>query len=110
MGFTTPGSGNPYAKLDERSVVGIFKSAGSRDADVLHARKTAMQSRAKQLRWLGIASVVIGVLSSLTLLLAVVGIPLAIFGAWTWRRASQNLATIEAAWGRFSAQPAPEPG
>ena len=45
-----------------------------------------------------ILSIVVGVGSSLTLILAIFGIPLALFGWWALRRSTQNRQTVEEAW------------
>ena len=39
MGLMPTEGGNPFTKLDARSVVGMFKATGSRDPDVLHAQR-----------------------------------------------------------------------
>ena len=97
MGFATT-SDNPWVKLDKQSVIGMLKGTGSKDADVLHSQKQKLLNTTKKTKMYAILSIVVGIGSSLTLILAIFGIPLALFGWWALRRSAQNRQTVEEAW------------
>jgi hypothetical protein len=101
MGFMQQGSGNPYAALDKQGVIGMLKATGSKDPDVLHAQRQILMAQAKHLRTYAILAMAGGGICTITIVLAIFGIPLALVGWWIWRRASQNLETIEAAWTEY---------
>ena len=51
-----------------------------------------------------------GALLSLTVILAIAGIPLALFGVWMWRFSSKNIEAIEAGYNEYlSSSPASSP-
>ena len=85
MGLMPSGAGNPFTRLDKQSVVGMFKATGSRDPDVLHAQKEKLLAQPKQLKLLAVICVVVGVVMTVTIVLAIAGIPSILFGWWTWR-------------------------
>lgn len=84
--------------MDKQSVIGMLKATGSKDADVLRLQKQTLLNTAKKTKMFAILSIVVGVGSSLTLILAIFGIPLALFGWWALRRSTQNRQTVEEAW------------
>jgi hypothetical protein len=101
MGLMPAGNGNPFTKLDKQSVIGALKSCGSRDPDVLHAQKEQLLAPAKHLKLLGFICLGIGAFFTITVILAIAGIPAMIFGWWVQRFGKRNIATIEAAYGEF---------
>jgi hypothetical protein len=98
-----PDGGNPFTKLDKQSVIGTLKATGSHDADILHAQKQKLLAPAKNLKILSIILIVGGALLTLTVVLAIAGIPLALFGLWLWRFSSQNIAAVEAGYTEYLA-------
>lgn len=102
MGLMPAGSGNPFTRLDEQSVVGMFKATGARDRDILHAQKEKLLAQPKQLKLLGIILIVVGVFMTVTVVLAIAGIPSIIFGWWTWRFGQKNIAAVEAGFTRYA--------
>jgi hypothetical protein len=90
IGTTTP-----------EEVRGKLKATRSTDPDVLVAAKNELAAPFRQQKFTGLLLLVVGALSSLTLVLAIIGIPVAIFGFWIWRRGISNLAIVEAAYGQF---------
>ncbi len=94
MGLT-PEGGNPFTKLDKQSVIGTLKATGSHDADILHAQKEKLLAPAKNLKILAIIMMVGGGLLTITVILAIAGIPFALFGVWLWRFSSKNIAAVE---------------
>jgi hypothetical protein len=98
-----PEGGNPFTKIDKQSVIGTLKATGSRDADILHAQKQRLLGPNKNLKILSIILIVGGALLSLTVILAIAGIPLALFGVWLWRFSSKNIAAVEAGYTEYLA-------
>lgn len=92
---------SPFLKLDHQTVLGYFKAAGTHDPDVLHSHRTALVSLGKFPKLAGIYVMVMGAVSTITILLAVIGIPLLVLGWWMYRRGVHNLETIEAAYAEF---------
>jgi hypothetical protein len=103
MGLTPGPCGNPFTRLDRQGVIGTLKSCGSRDPDVLYAQKQQLIAPAKQLKLLGWICLVIGAISTVTIVLAIAGIPAMIFGWWLLRFGNGNVATVESAYGEFLA-------
>jgi len=101
MGLMPEGSGNPFTKLDKQSVIGALKATGSTDPDILHAQKEKLLTPAKHLKLLAIILVVVGAFFTVTVVLAIAGIPSILFGWWTWRFGLKNIATIEAGYAEY---------
>jgi hypothetical protein len=95
MSLMPAGSRNPFTKMDRQSVIGALKATGSRDPDVLHSQKTELLSAPKQLKLLGIICMVAGALFTLTVILAIAGIPFVIFGWWCMRFGARNIEAVE---------------
>lgn len=103
MGLMPSGGGNPFTKLDARSVVGIFKATGSRDPDVLHAQREQLLAQPKQLKLLAVFLIGIGAFMTVTVFLAIAGIPSVLFGVWVWRFGTKNVAAVEAGYAEYAA-------
>jgi hypothetical protein len=102
MGLTGEGQ-NPFTKVDKQSVIGTLKATGSRDPDVLYAQKQKLLAPNKNLKILSYMLLAGGVLLALTVILAIAGIPLALFGAWILWFSKRNIAAIEAGFSEYSA-------
>ena len=87
-----------------QEVIGKLKATHSTDSDVLLAAKNEIAAPWRQQKFTGLMLLVVGALSSLTLVLAIIGIPVAIFGAWVWRRGIANLAVVETAYAQYVTQ------
>ncbi len=97
---------SPFLLVDQKTVVGFMKSAGSSDSDILHTQKKNLDSLAKLPKLAGIYVMVVGGLMTLTILGAFIGIPLLLLGWWMMRRGVKK-QTVEAGYARFfSGQPA----
>jgi hypothetical protein len=103
MGLMPSAGGNPFTRLDKQSVIGVLKSCNSRDPDVLHARKQELLTPAKHLKLLGYICLGIGAFFTVTVILAIVGIPSMIFGWWTVRFGKRNVQTVETAYSEYLA-------
>jgi len=92
-----------FVKLEKQEVLGMLKASGSRDRDVLAAGKSQFLRVAKFQKMVGTIFMVLGILSSLTILLAIIGIPMAIAGWFIRSRGVKNLETVEAAFAECTA-------
>lgn len=90
-----------FSRLTKQQVTGQLKSTNSTDPDVLFAAKNALIEPVKPLKIMGLWAYVTGGLMTLTIFLAVMGIPLIIFGWWLRKRGKENLETIEAAYSDY---------
>jgi hypothetical protein len=95
MGLMPDGGANPFTKLDKQSVIGTLKATGTRDPDILHAQKTKLLAPAKHLKLLAIFLVAIGAMMTVTVILAIAGIPSMLFGWWVWRFSGKNITAVE---------------
>ena len=86
------------ADTTPQQVTGVLKTTGSTDADVLFAAKEEFGSTFATQRFQGLGLLIVGVLSSLTIIMAIIGIPVALFGFWMWRKGKRNVAIVEAAY------------
>ena len=105
MGLMPEGAGNPFTKLDKQSVIGTLKATGSRDPDILYAQKAKLLAPAKHLKLLAIIMVASGAFFTVTVVLAIAGIPLMLFAWWTGRFSGKNIATVETAFAEYTASP-----
>jgi hypothetical protein len=80
-----------------------LKATGSHDADILHAQKQKLLAPAKNLKILAIILVAGGALLTLTVILAIAGIPFALFGLWLWRFSSKNIEAVETGYTEYLA-------
>jgi predicted Rdx family selenoprotein len=103
MGLMPANGSNPFTRLDKQSVVGSLKSCGSNDPDVLYAQKQQLVATAKQLRLLGFICIGVGAFMTVTVFLAIAGIPSMLFGWWLLRFAKQNTETVESTYTEFLA-------
>lgn len=96
-----PDGGNPFTKLDKQTVIGTLKATGSQDNDILYAQKAKMLAPQKNLKLLSIILIVSGVLFTVTVVLAIAGIPFALFGIWMWRFSAKNIAAVESGYSEY---------
>lgn len=103
MGLMPSEGGNPFTKLDAQSVAGMFKATGARDPDVLHAQLQKLLAPPKQLKLLAVLLMGIGAFFTVTVVLAIAGIPSILFGFWVWRFGAKNIAAVEAGYAAYAA-------
>ena len=92
---------SPFLKLEKSIVIGYLESAGSRDPDILHDQKTRLLSLARFPKRVGIYLMLTGLVFTLAILFAPIGIPVVVVGWWTRRRGVRNLEAVEAGWAEF---------
>ncbi len=94
---------HPFAKLDRQGVLGTFKANGSRDTDVLYSQKAELLAQQKNFRLIGMVLMIGGAFFTVTFILAIAGIPLAIFGWWLRAFGTKNIAAIEQGYADYLA-------
>lgn len=99
----------PVAKLDKQQVVGALKATHSNDPDVLFARKEELLAETRRMKLLGIAPIIMGIVMTLTIIGAFVGIPVMIFGFWVRGRIKGNIKVADETYSEFvtALQPLP---
>lgn len=97
---------NPNAALSTATkpqVIGALKAANSTDPDVLLHVKEDLLDQYRPLKIMSMVPIICGVLISLTILGAIIGIPLVILGFWLRRKCKRNMATVEGAYEEYLA-------
>jgi hypothetical protein len=97
---------NPNAALSTATrpqIVGALKAANSTDPDVLLHVKEDLLDQYRPLKMMSLVPIVCGVLISLTIIGAIIGIPLVILGIFLRRKCSRNIATVESAYEEYLA-------
>jgi hypothetical protein len=87
-----------------QEVVLALKSTGASDEDVLYAAKTEFAEPFRYQKIWGVCSVAFGLLISLTVVGALLGIPIALLGVWIWRKGTRNLAVVDTAFSRYQSR------
>lgn len=79
-------------------VMGVLRTTGSSDADVLFAATTEFGRPFRNQRLFGFIAIGVGAALALTVVLLIAGVPLAIAGVWLWHKGNRNTAVIESAY------------
>jgi hypothetical protein len=64
-------------------------------------RRRKLLAPSKNLKILSVILIVAGVIFTVTVVLAIAGIPFAIFGVWMWRFSSKNIAAVELGYAEY---------
>jgi hypothetical protein len=88
---------------DKRAIIGTFKSAGSTDPDVVHATKQSLIGATKPVVIGSWVFTVVGTAATLTIVGALVGVPLIVGCWWLRRRVRAYVADVEAAYREHTA-------
>lgn len=89
---------------DERAVIGALKASGSQDPDVLHGVMANAATPLKLFTYIGYALMGCGLLISLTIIGAFVGIPMAIGGWWLQRKMKRQKRMFDVTFTAFCTQ------
>jgi hypothetical protein len=84
-------------KLDKQQVIGALKSTGSVDPDVLYAKKEDLLAESRKVTILPRFAYIVGTAMSLTVVGAVVGVPIILFGRAVSKTIKYNTATADSA-------------
>ena len=79
-------------------VMGVLRTTGSSDADVLFAATTEFGRPFRNQKLVGFVAIAAGAALALTVVLLIAGVPLAIAGVWFWQKGNRNTALIESAY------------
>lgn len=82
-------------KIEKQQVIGALKATGSSDPDVLFARKEEMLIESRRMNLLPTFAFVVGGTMCLTIIGAVVGIPIILFGNAVRKTIKNNMANAE---------------
>lgn len=91
-----------FRKMDKQSVTGFFKSAGTRDPDILLVKKQTLIAPNKNLKIAGIGLTALGILMTITIIMAILGIPLVLAGVWMWWFSTRNISVVEAVYSEYT--------
>jgi len=97
---------NPNAALSTATrpqIIGALKAANSIDADVLLHVKEDLLDQYRPLKMMSLVPIICGVGISLTVIGAVIGIPLVVLGFFLRRKCKRNMATVESAYEEYLA-------
>ena len=103
MGLMPAGATNPFTKVDQQTIFGMFKSAASHDPDVLYAQKETLLGPYKNLKRLATLGAAIGAFLTITVVGAIVGIPSMLGAWWLWRFQAKNADAVEAGYAQYLA-------
>lgn len=98
-------SSSPFAAVDVETALVAFRSAGSRDPDVLDARRATLLAAVGRLKLIGTGLMAVGFMAGFTPPGAWVGVPVLGLGWWLRLRGIRNAATIETAFSQFVRSP-----
>jgi hypothetical protein len=87
--------------LDKQTVIGALKSTGSKDPDVLYAKKSELIQRSQGLRAYSWIQMVVGVLLCFNQIGAFLGVPLVLLGLWLRRKMGENIKIADAALAQY---------
>ena len=97
---------NPNAALSTATrpqIIGALKAANSTDPDVLLHVKEDLLDQYRPLKMMSLVPIICGVGISLTVIGAIIGIPLIVLGFFLRRKCNRNMATVESAYDEYLA-------
>ena len=89
---------NVTFSVSRPQVIGLLKATGSHDPDVLLAAKEDVLAAVKPVKFMAFVPLLCGVLLTLTIIGAFIGIPMFLGGLWLWFRGRKNVRTVEGAY------------
>lgn len=94
----------PLAKYNKQEVLVMLRPASKGNKDAFLAKKQEQISVAKLPKYMGTFFLGIGILATVLIITAIVGVPVAIVGWWMRRRSASNIQVIEAACAELLAE------
>jgi hypothetical protein len=88
-------------KLDRQQVIGALKATGSKDRDVLYAKRSELLIESMRMKLLPIFAYVVGGTMTVTIIGAVIGIPILLFGRAVKRTINGNIEVADAALAEY---------
>ena len=89
------------AKLTHQQVIGSLRATGSTDPDVLFARKEELLEETKRLRLLGVVPLIVGTILTISIIGAIVGIPMLLVGFSVRKAYKHNIAVTDEALAEY---------
>jgi hypothetical protein len=89
------------AKLTHQQVIGTLRATNSTDTDVLFAKKEELLSETKRLKLLGVVPIIVGAILTLTIIGAIVGVPMLLVGFSVRKAYNHNIALTDAALSEY---------
>jgi hypothetical protein len=97
-----PNEYGPFTKFNKQEVIGVLKATGSRDKDILYAAKEGLLKVARQTKFNGNMCMWAGIMGTVIIVMAPIGVPLGI-GGWFWRRrGTSSVEAVEAAYKEYA--------
>lgn len=87
----------PLTNFDKEEALGILKLAEG-DRNRLEAGKRALLIASQFPKWGGTILMIGGVIATITVVMAIFGIPMFFFGWWIRRRGVRSIAAVEATY------------
>ncbi|MEO8079160.1 MAG: hypothetical protein ABI641_01430 [Caldimonas sp.] len=87
--------------LDKQTVIGALKASGSKDVDVLYTTKKKLVEPCRGMKMYSWVPIICGVLLTLTVIGAFLGIPALGIGIWMRMKASKSLRIAEEAYEEY---------
>ena len=86
----------PLTNIDKQEALGILRLAGG-DRNRAEVAKRGLLFASQFPKWLGTIFMIVGVIATVTVVGAPIGIPMFFFGWWIRRRGINSIAAVEAA-------------
>ncbi len=86
-----------------QEVIGVLKATGSSDPDVLNAAYQDFRRNFATQKITGLILLIVGAVSTLTIVLIPVSVPAAVFGWWYWKKGIRNLDIVESTYRSYVA-------
>lgn len=84
--------------LTPEFVTGYLRQAGSSDPTALESRRQELIQRQQPMRLGSLAFIVLGAILTISIIGAILGLPMLAISGWVHWKARTNLQTIDAAW------------
>lgn len=84
-------------KIDKQQATGALRATGSSDPDVLYAKKEELLTESRRMKFLPVFAYIVGGSMCVTIIGAVVGIPIIFFGRAVSKTIKGNVAAADSA-------------
>ncbi len=91
----------PLTNIDKEEALGMLKLAEG-DRNRAEAAKRQLLFVSQVPKWLGTLFMITGGIATITIIMAIFGIPMFFFGWWIRRRGVRSIAAVEAAYAELA--------
>jgi len=88
-------------ELTSQQIIGALRSTGSKDRDILFAKKEELLAETRRLKLLGIVPMIIGGIMTCTIIGGIVGIPMLIFGHFVRKSYNHNIKVSDVTFAEY---------